>query len=255
MKITLLGTGTSQGVPVMGCQCRVCQSDDPRDKRLRCSALVSVGAKNILIDCGPDFRQQMLRIHSPHIDAILITHEHYDHVGGLDDLRPHSFFHDVDVFADSLCASHLRNRLPYCFLPADQRYPGVPGIRMHEVTPFRPFLAAGVEVLPLRLMHGQLPILGFRIGSFAYITDASAISSQVMQCLKGVDTMVINGLRHTPHPSHQTIEQAVDVATQAGVESAYITHLCHETLLYEEEEQNLPKHVHLAYDGLTLMGK
>ncbi|MCF0159598.1 MAG: MBL fold metallo-hydrolase, partial [Bacteroidaceae bacterium] len=209
MKVTLLGTGTSCGVPQIGCGCEVCTSADVRDKRLRCSALIEEDGKRILIDCGPDFRQQMLRTDFAPLDAVLITHEHYDHVGGLDDLRPYSIFGDVDVYAEQLCIDHLMERIPYCFTPKEKRYPGVPAINLLPVIPHQVIRVAQkppmslddssldesirekrrlamtvrlqggqpeapLEIIPVRVMHGRLPIIGFRIKEFAYITDMSS---------------------------------------------------------------------------------
>ncbi len=175
MKLTILGSGTSNGVPQIGCHCRTCRSTDPRDRRLRCSSLIeSDSGTRILIDCGPDFRQQIMPLPSQHLDAIFITHEHYDHVGGLDDLRPVQLF-NVNVYAERLCADHLMQRIPYCFTPKEKRYPGVPSINLEQMDLHVPVKVGDVTVIPFRVMHGLLPIAGFRIGTLAYITDMSSI--------------------------------------------------------------------------------
>lgn len=259
MKITFLGTGTSTGVPVIGCKCRVCTSTDTRDCRLRCSALIEVedatatdGFRRILIDCGPDFRAQMLSKEFKPLDAIFITHEHYDHVGGLDDLRPFSLFGNVSVYAESYCADHLRERIPYCFTPKDKRYPGVPSIDLEELTPHTPVKIGTVEVFPIRVFHGKLPIIGFRIGPLAYITDMKSIPETEYAYLQNLRVLVVNGLRHEPHPSHQTIEEALDFATRLGKPNTYIIHMSHHIRPHAEEESLLPPFAHLSYDGLTV---
>ena len=249
MKITILGTGTSCGVPQIGCRCRVCTSSDSKDKRLRCSSLIEVHGKNILIDCGPDFRQQMLAVDFRKLDAVLITHEHYDHVGGLDDLRPYSVFGDVNVYAEKFCADHLMERIPYCFTPKERRYPGVPAIQLNEIEPHVPIHIDDVCVMPIRVMHGKLPILGFRIGKLAYITDMKTMPDSEWQYLDGVEYLIVNGLRHKEHPSHQTIDDAVSFSKMLGVKETWIVHMSHDIAPHEEEQSLLPQHVHLAYDG------
>ena len=227
MRITILGSGTSCGVPQIGCTCAVCTSQDPRDKRLRCSSLVEVRGKRILIDCSPDFRQQMLGIDFKPLDAVLITHEHYDHVGGLDDLRPYSVFGDVNVYAEKFCADHLMEMEPH-----------VP-IKVGE----------DVEVIPIRVMHAKLPIVGFRIDNFAYITDMKTIPPTELSYLQGIDYMIVNGLRHKEHPSHQSIDDAITFAQQLGVKEAWLVHMSHHIQPHAEEEKTLPPGIHLAYDG------
>lgn len=249
MKVTILGSGTSCGVPQIGCKCDVCTSADPRDRRLRTSAMVEVDGKHILIDCGPDFREQMLKIDFKKLDAVLITHEHYDHVGGLDDLRPYSVFGDVNVYAEKFCADHLMERIPYCFTPKDKRYPGVPAINLIEMEPHVPIDIDGIQVIPIRVMHGKLPIVGFRIRNFAFITDMKTIPEEEFDYLKGIDYLVVNGLRHKEHPSHQTIEDAIDFSRLIGSPQTWIVHMSHHILPHEKEQQNLPDGFHLAYDG------
>lgn len=252
MKITFLGTGTSCGVPFIGCDCEVCTSTDTHDKRLRCSALLEIGDKHILFDCGPDFRQQMLTVPFHKLDGVLITHEHYDHVGGLDDLRPYMKFGEVNVYAEDFCATHLEERIPYCFTPKEKRYPGVPAINLIRIEPHKPFSIEGIEVIPLRVMHGKLPILGFRIGNLAYITDMKSIDNGEYEYLKGVETLVVNALRHKEHRTHQTVEDAIAFSRRIGATSTYFIHMSHDVGLHSTEESKLPEGFHYAYDGLEV---
>ncbi len=252
MHITILGTGTSTGVPQIGCNCPTCTSSDPRDKRLRCSALIEVGGRRILIDCGPDFRQQMLHTEFHRLDAVLITHEHYDHVGGLDDLRPYSIFGDVNIYSDKYCCNHLKQRIPYCFIEEDKRYPGVPALVLNEVQPHVPFSVEGVEIMPIRVMHGKLSILGFRIQNMAYITDMKTIPAEEISLLKGVDTLILNALRHETHPTHQTIEEAIAFARGLDCPTTYLIHMSHHIQPHAEEEALLPEGFHFAYDFMEI---
>ena len=249
IQITFLGTGTSTGIPQIGCTCPVCTSTDPKDNRLRTSAMISVNGKNILIDCGPDFRQQMLRSHLRRIDAVLITHIHYDHTGGIDDLRPFGENRMLPIYMESSVAEGIRNRLPYCF--ADHRYPGVPNIMLQEIG-MEPFTIEGITVTPIRVMHYKLPILGYRIGGLAYITDALTIPETEYEKLEGVDVLVINALRKQPHLSHQTLNEALQVIGRVNPREAYLVHMSHHMGLTAEVEKELPPHVHFAYDGLTV---
>lgn len=248
MKLTFLGTGTSVGVPTIGCTCRVCSSTDPHDKRLRASVLVESGDTRVLVDCGPDFRQQMLGREFKKIDAVLLTHEHYDHVGGIDDLRPFCTFGEVDVYADRNTVGDLRRRIPYCF--GESKYPGVPKINLSVVEPHRPFSIGSIDVLPIQVMHGKLPILGYRFGDLVYITDMKTIRKEEMEYLKGVKILIVNALRFSPeHHSHMTVNEAMEFIRMVSPEKTYFTHMGHDIGLHEEVNRQLPDDMDLAYDG------
>ncbi len=252
MTLRFLGTGTSTGVPVAGCRCRVCSSTDPKDSRLRTSAILGVGGKNLLIDCGPDFRSQILACGSPQLSALLVTHCHYDHVGGIDDLRPYCARTPggFPVYCKKDVAADLRNRVPYCF--AEHLYPGVPTFKIHHISPYEPFEACGIKVTPLKVMHLNLEILGFRIGRLAYITDAKTLPGETLEGITGVDTLVINALRIREHLSHMNLHQALETIDRVKPRVAYLTHLCHDMGLHREVSENLPENVRIAYDGLMI---
>lgn len=248
MKITILGTGTSCGVPVIGCQCEVCRSSDAHDKRLRCSILVETATTRVLVDAGPDFRQQILPQPFRRIDGILITHSHYDHVGGLDDIRPYCQFGQIDVYADPLARKGMLEMLPYCF--AENRYPGVPRIELHEIHANEAMRIGDIDILPVEVMHDKLPILGYRFGDFAYITDMKSIAPEQALLLHGVDTLLVNALRFDrPHHSHQLVDDAINFAHSIGARRTLLTHLCHDIGLHDEANKRLPEGVELAYDG------
>ncbi|MCR4958584.1 MAG: MBL fold metallo-hydrolase [Prevotella sp.] len=251
MKITILGTGTSCGVPVIGCQCEVCRSSDPHDKRLRCSIMVETDSTRVLVDAGPDFRQQILPQPFRRIDGILVTHSHYDHVGGMDDIRPYCQFGQIDVYADPLARKGMLEMLPYCF--AANRYPGVPAIGLHEIHAGQPMRIGDIDILPVEVMHGKLPILGYRFGAFAYITDMKSIADDQADLLLGVDTLLVNALRFDkPHHSHQLVDDAIAFARRIGARRTLLTHVCHDVGLHDEANRRLPEGVELAYDGQVL---
>ena len=251
MKVTFLGTGTSQGIPVIACQCRVCKSTDPRDKRFRSAVMIEQGDKTIVIDTGPDFRQQMLANDVRNLTAIVFTHEHKDHVAGLDDVRAFNFImgRAIDVYAESRVQERLRREFAYVFV--ENQYPGTPRINMHLIEN-KKFEIEGIEILPIRAMHYELPVFGFRIGDFAYLTDVNYIDEQEMKKLSGVKHFVISALRKEKHISHFSLSEALEVIARIHPQRAYLTHLNHQFGLHAEEEPQLPDNVFIAYDGLTI---
>jgi phosphoribosyl 1,2-cyclic phosphate phosphodiesterase len=259
MKLTFLGTGTSCGVPTIGCQCPVCQSRDPHDKRLRCSALVETAQTRLLIDCGPDFRQQMMTQPFRRIDGILVTHAHYDHMGGMDDVRPFCQFGEINVYADPTARRGLLEMLPYCF--AEHRYPGVPAIGLHEIRRHEGFTIGDLDIMPIEVMHHELPILGFRItenrltshvSHLTYITDMKTIGDEELPYLEGTDVLVVNALRQMPHHSHQTVDDAIAFARRVGARQTWLIHSSHHIGLHEEVNRQLPPDIQLAYDGQVI---
>lgn len=250
MKLTFLGTGTSCGVPTIGCECYTCTSKDPHDKRLRCSALLETEQTRLLIDCGPDFRQQIMTQSFRKIDGILITHAHYDHMGGMDDIRPYCQFGEINVYADPLACQGMLQMLPYCF--AEHRYPGVPAIQLHQIEKHHPFQIGDLQIMPFEVMHHDLPILGFRIGSLTYITDMKSIREEEITFIKGCETLVVNALRNTPHHSHQTLSEAVDFARRIGARQTWLIHSSHDIGRHNEVNAQLPSDIQLAYDGQVI---
>ncbi|MDR0546760.1 MAG: MBL fold metallo-hydrolase [Dysgonamonadaceae bacterium] len=253
MKIHFLGTGTSTGIPEIGCQCDTCTSTDPKDKRLRTSALLEIDNKHILIDCGPDFRTQILNFQLStfnfQLDGVLLTHEHYDHVGGLDDLRSFCRQAPVDIYAQNDVIEAIKTRMPYSF--REHKYPGVPTFNMHAVEN-QPFDVAGVEVIPIRLLHGKLPILGFRIAKMAYLTDLSVIPESEYEKLKNLDVLIMNALRPYPHIAHQTLQEALENIKKIQPEKTYLIHESHSFGRHELIQKTLPTNVFIAYDGLKI---
>lgn len=257
MKLTFLGTGTSQGVPVIGCRCKVCTSSDARDNRLRTSAMVDVCGVRIVIDAGPDFRCQMLRAGVRHLDAILLTHEHKDHIGGLDDVRALNFvdypraIHRVDIFASATTLGCVRKDFDYAF--AADKYRGVPEIELHGIDPSRPFDILGVEVVPISGHHSdRFEVLGFRIGGLAYLTDFKTIDESEIAKLRGADVLVVNALRFEEHYSHFNVREALELIKRVAPREAYLTHMSHEMGLHAVTDATLPPHVHLACDMLQI---
>ena len=250
-KLTFLGTGTSQGVPMIGCGCEVCRSTDPRDKRLRASVLVEHEGQTILVDAGPDFRQQMLRADVKKIDALLLTHKHYDHLIGIDDLRPYTRDKELPIYADRETEMQIRSFFPYCF--GKVKYPGVANIGVHTIDHKCALDVCGLNVVPLRVFHGMFPITAYRIGKLAYITDMSYIEPGELEKLKGVDVLVINALRYSkPHKTHHTVLEALAIVDYLKPRETYFTHMMHHIGLHAKIEKCLPPGVHLAYDGLEI---
>jgi phosphoribosyl 1,2-cyclic phosphate phosphodiesterase len=248
-----LGTGTSQGVPVIGCRCEVCLSGDKRDKRLRTSVMISTGGKNLVVDCGPDFRQQMLQNNVNSIDAILLTHEHNDHIIGLDDVRPFNFmsWKDMAVYASEQVGQALKKRFSYIF--SETPYPGAPMIRIHPISKSSPFYVNGIRIIPVEAMHGPLPVLGFRIGDFTYLTDVRSISEEELAKVEGSKVLVLNALHRKPHHSHLNLEQALELIARLHPQSAYLTHMSHTMGRHETVSKELPANVFLAFDELTIV--
>ena len=252
IKITFLGTGTSQGIPVIGSDHPVSFSDDLKDKRLRSSILIEYKDFNFVIDCGPDFRQQMLRTNCRKLDAIIFTHEHADHTTGIDDVRPYFFRQGkIPIYLHERVLNSLHNRFAYIFDPK-QKYPGAPDFEVNLITKENDFQILGLNITPIEAVHYKLPVLGFRLGKFAYLTDVKTISDKEMLKLNGLDTLVINALRYESHPSHLNIEEALEIVNQVKPKQTFFTHISHNMGFHEEVCSSLPKSVSLAFDGLVL---
>ena len=251
MQITFLGTGTSQGVPLIGCDCAVCTSADLRDKRLRTSVLVETEGKTLVVDTGPDFRQQMLREKVASLDAVILSHEHKDHLAGLDEVRAFNFLQKkaMPVYATLRVQEAIRREFAYIF--ETPHYPGIPKIDLHTIVN-HPFTAEGIPVTPVEVMHHQLPVLGFRFGNFTYITDANYIAQEEKEKIKGSEMLVLNALRREPHISHYTLAQALELIAELKPAKAFLTHISHQLGKHEDVEKELPANVHLAYDGLKV---
>ena len=251
MKFTFLGTGTSQGVPVIACDCETCQSEDPYDKRLRTSGLLQSDQTTLVFDTGPDFREQMLVHRVKTLDAVVYTHTHRDHVAGLDDVRSYNFLQkrDMPVYGTFETFKHLRKEFYYIFESVN--YPGVPKLELHEID-HQPFEIGDISLIPIPVMHGKMPVLGFRIGPFAYITDANYIPPESLNALEGVKTLVLNALRLTPHHSHFHLQAAIEMTEKIQPEKAYFTHISHLMGPQQNIIDLLPPHIELAHDGLTL---
>jgi len=251
IKITFLGTGTSSGVPMIGCNCEVCISTDKRDNRLRSSILVQSPKTTLVVDTGPDFRYQMLRENVKHLDAVLFTHPHKDHLAGLDDIRAFNFFQKkpIDVYADSLTEEAVRRDFYYAF--TDTRYPGIPELNLHTIN-LEPFVIGDISITPVMVWHMKMPVMGFRFGKFTYITDANRIEEGEKQKIKGSEIVVLNALRKKKHISHFTLDEAVEMVTELEIPAAYFTHISHQLGRHQDVENELPAGMHLAYDGLVL---
>jgi phosphoribosyl 1,2-cyclic phosphate phosphodiesterase len=251
VKITFLGTGTSQGVPVIGCDCTVCTSTDKRNNRLRTSVWIETPEASIVIDSGPDFRYQMLRANVRKLDAIIFTHGHKDHVAGLDDVRAYNYFtgRPMEIYATADTQDVLRREFHYVF--GDRTYPGIPQLNLNTIIN-TPFHINGLEIIPIRVLHYKLEVFGFRIGGFTYITDANFIAPEELVKAKNSDVFVLNALRHEKHVSHYNLPEAIDIAHSTSAKNSYFLHISHQLGLHEEVSNRLPKGMHLAYDGLEL---
>lgn len=251
MKITFLGTGTSQGVPVIACDCPVCSSLDFRDKRTRTSILIEIEGNSFVVDTGPDFRTQMLRERVKKLDAVIFTHEHKDHTAGMDDIRSFNFLQqkDMPIYGTKSVIQQIKREFAYIF--EQIKYPGVPAVEVHEITN-KPFNVGETTFTPIQVMHYRLPVFGYRIGDFTYITDANQIDDEEIEKIKGTKTLVLNALQKTHHISHFTLDQAVALVQEIKPERAYFTHISHKLGLHSEIEANLPDSIYLAYDGLKI---
>lgn len=251
MKVTFLGTGTSQGVPLIGCTCKVCTSSDKKDNRLRSSVMIEDKNTNIVIDTGPDFRQQMLREKVKKLDAVVFTHEHKDHIAGLDEVRAFNFINGIvmPVYATERVQEALKQSFSYIFENLD--YPGIPKIKLHTINDTA-FAVGDMQIQPINVLHYKLPVKAFRVGNFSYITDANFISPEEKQKIKGSEVVVINALRRNEHISHFTFDEAIDLANELKAKKTYFTHISHQLGLHSEVSLELPDHIELGYDGLQI---
>lgn len=252
LRVTFLGTGTSQGIPIIGSKHPVCLSDNPKDKRLRVSVLLSWDEYNYVIDCGPDFRQQMLTHNVQHLDGILYTHEHSDHTAGLDDIRPFFFRQgNIPIYAHKRVVESLKTRFGYIFQEKN-KYPGAPTVDINLVKNNEPFKIGNSEVTPINVLHNELQVFGFRLGDFTYLTDVKSIEPKEIEKIKGSKVVVVNALRLEPHISHFNLEEAIAFIKEVNPDKAYFTHISHLLGFHDEVEKILPKNIHLAYDNLTI---
>ena len=252
MKIHFLGTGTSQGIPVIGSTHPVCLSSNPKDKRLRVSIWIEWEGNSLVVDCGPDFRQQMLTSGCQHIDAILFTHEHADHTAGLDDIRPFYFKQgDIDVFGHKRVLENLSKRFGYIF-ENENKYPGAPSVTQNLIQKDRPFIVSSHTVIPIEVWHGNWQVFGFRMDKFAYLTDVKTIEKDQLDLLRGVEILVLNVLRETPHPTHLNLEEAMMIVDELKPKKTFLTHISHHFGFHDEIQQKLPQGVYVAYDGLKI---
>jgi phosphoribosyl 1,2-cyclic phosphate phosphodiesterase len=251
LQITFLGTGTSGGVPMIGCDCIVCSSLNEKDKRVRSSILVQSKKTTLVVDTTPDFRTQMLRENVKKLDAVIFTHPHKDHIAGLDDIRAYNYFQKkpLDVYANKLTEEGLRREFHYIF--AEKKYSGIPDINLYTITD-KPFIVGDIPVTPILVYHLKMPVLAFRFGKFTYITDANRIDAAEKEKIKGSEILVVNALRKKEHISHFTLQQAIDLAKELNIPSAYFTHISHQLGLHDEINNELPENIHLAYDGLKI---
>lgn len=251
LKITFLGTGTSSGVPMIACDCAVCTSSDPKDNRLRSSILVESGKTTLVVDTTPDFRYQMLRARVKHLDAVLFTHPHKDHIAGLDDVRAFNFFQEqaMQLYGNQMTLDALMREFAYAF--ADKKYPGVPQLELNAIG-LEPFSIGDIDVVPVQVWHLKMPVFGFRFGSFTYITDANRIDETEKEKIRGSEVIVVNALRREKHISHYTLDEAVALVRELGVPNAYFTHISHQLGRHADVDPRLPEGIHLAYDGLVL---